>query len=54
MRNSASLLQQDCGMYRSCRAADDGRTTWAVVENVAVGGALCFALWFFTSMAFLA
>jgi hypothetical protein len=54
MRNPASLLQQDGGMYRSCRAAEDDRTAWAVVEDVALGGVLCFTLWFFTSMAFLA
>ncbi len=54
MRNSASLLQQDGGMYRSCRAAEDGHTAWAVVEDVALGGVLCLTLWFFTSMAFLA
>jgi hypothetical protein len=53
MRNPASLLQQDCGMHRSRRAADDGRQAWAVVEDVAVGGGLCLAVWFFTSMAFL-
>jgi hypothetical protein len=41
-------------MYRSCRAADDDRTPWAVIEDVAVGGGLCLALWFFTSVAFLA
>jgi hypothetical protein len=54
MRNSASLLQEDGVMYRPRRAAGDGRTTWAVVEDVAVGGLLCFTLWFFTSLAFLA
>jgi hypothetical protein len=54
MRNSASLLRQDSAMYRSGRVSGDDRTAWAVVEDVAVGGGLCLALWFFTSMAFLA
>jgi hypothetical protein len=54
MRNSTLLPRQDSVVYRSRRAADDDRTTWAVVEDVALGGALCLALWFFTSMAFLA
>src|SRR5918994_7287089 len=54
MRHSTLLPRQDSVVYRSCRAADDDRTTWAVVEDVALGGALCLALWFFTSMAFLA
>jgi hypothetical protein len=42
---------------RSCpaRASADGqRTDWPVVGDVAAGGALCLAIWFFTSMAFLA
>ena len=54
MRNSASLLQQDSVMYPSGRVSGDDRRAWAVVEDVAVGGGLCLALWFFTSMAFLA
>jgi hypothetical protein len=54
MRNSALLLQQDGVMYRSGRVSGDDRPTWAVVEDVAVGGGLCLALWFFTSLAFLA
>ena len=54
MGNSTSPPRQDGVMYRSCRAADDDRTAWAVVEDVAVGGGLCLALWFFTSVAFLA
>ena len=54
MRNSASLLQQDSVMYRSGRVSGDDRTAWAVVEDIAVGGGLCLALWFFTSLAFLA
>ena len=54
MRKSASLLQQDDIMYRPYLAADDDRAAWAVVEDVALGGGLCLALWFFTSMAFLA
>jgi hypothetical protein len=41
-------------MYRLRRVIDDDRTAWAVVEEVAVGGGLCLALWFLTSMAFLA
>ena len=53
MRNSASLPQQDSVMYRSGRVSGDDRTAWAVVEDVAVGGGLCLALWFFTSLAFL-
>jgi hypothetical protein len=54
MRNSTLPLRQDSVVYRSCRAAEDDRTTWAVVEDVALGGVLCLTLWFFTSMAFLA
>ncbi len=54
MRNSASPLQQDSVMYRSGRVSGDDRTAWAIVEDVAVGGGLCLALWFFTSLAFLA
>ena len=54
MRNSVSLPQQDGVVYRSRHTANDDRTAWAVVEDVAVGGGLCLALWFFTSMAFLA
>jgi hypothetical protein len=54
MRDSASLLQQNSVMYRSCRVAEDDRPAWAVVEDVALGGVLCLTLWFFTSMAFLA
>jgi hypothetical protein len=54
MRNSASLLQQDGAVYRSCRIVEDDRPAWAVAEDVVVGGGLCLALWFFTSLAFLA
>ena len=54
MRNSALLLQRDSVMYRSGRVSGGDRTAWAVVEDVAVGGGLCLALWFFTSLAFLA
>jgi hypothetical protein len=54
MRNSASPLRQDGVIYRPGRAADDERTAWAVVEDIALGGVLCLTLWFFTSMAFLA
>ena len=54
MRNSASLLRQDGVMYRPGRVSGDDRPAWAVVEDVAVGGGLCLALWFFTSLAFLA
>ena len=54
MRKSASLLPQDSVMYRSGRVSSDDRPVWAVVEDVVVGGGLCLALWFFTSMAFLA
>ena len=54
MRNSALLPRQDSVMYRSGRVSGDDRTAWAVVEDVAVGGGLCLALWFFTSLAFLA
>ena len=54
MRKSAPLPWQDGAMYPSYPAADDKRPAWAVVEDVAVGGGLCLALWFFTSMAFLA
>ena len=54
MRNLASLPRQDSVMYRSGRVSGDDRTAWAVVEDVAVGGWLCLALWFFTSLAFLA
>ena len=41
----------------SCPArapADGQRTDWAVVGDLAAGGALCRAGWFFSSMAFLA
>jgi hypothetical protein len=41
-------------MYRSRHVAGDDRPAWAVVEDVAVGGGLCLALWFLTSVAFLA
>jgi hypothetical protein len=54
MRNSASLLRQDGAMYRPGRVSGDDRPAWAVVKDVAVGGGLCLALWFFTSLAFLA
>ena len=54
MRNSASLPQQDSVMHRSGRVPGDDHTAWAVVEDVTVGGGLCLALWFFTSLAFLA
>jgi hypothetical protein len=54
MRKSAPLPWQDDAMYRPRRGTDDHRPTWAVVEDVAVGGGLCLALWFFTSLAFLA
>ena len=54
MRNLASLPRQDSVMYRSGRVSGDDRTAWAMVEDVAVGGGLCLALWFFTSLAFLA
>jgi hypothetical protein len=53
MRNSVPLLPQGSVMHRSWRTADDDRAAWAVVEDVALGGALCLALWFFTSVAFL-
>ena len=43
---------------RSCPArayADDEEgTDWAAVGDLAAGGALCLAVWFFTSVAFLA
>ena len=35
-------------------SADGQRTEWTVVGDFAAGGALCLAIWFFTSMAFLA
>ena len=54
MRNLASLPQQDSVMYRSGRVSGDDHTAWAMVEDVTVGGGLCLALWFFTSLAFLA
>jgi hypothetical protein len=54
MRNLASLPRQDGVMYRPGRVSGDDRPAWAVVEDVAVGGGLCLALWFFTSLAFLA
>jgi hypothetical protein len=54
MHNLTLLLQQDSVMYRSGRVSGDDRTAWAVVEDVAAGGGLCLALWFFTSLAFLA
>ena len=54
MRNSALLPQQDGVMYRPGRVSGDDRPAWAVVEDVALGGGLCLALWFFTSVAFLA
>jgi hypothetical protein len=54
MRNSTSLLPRDSSIHRSHHVAGGDRTPWAVVEDVAVGGGLCLALWFFTSMAFLA
>ena len=53
MRNSVPLLPQGSVMHRSWRAADDDRAAWAVVEDVVLGGTLCLALWFFTSVAFL-
>jgi hypothetical protein len=54
MRDSTLPLRQDGAMRRSGRVTDDDRTAWAVVEDVALGGGLCLALWFFTSVAFLA
>ena len=54
MREMTLPPRQDGAMYRPRRAADDDRAPWAVVEDVALGGVLCLALWFFTSMAFLA
>ena len=41
-------------MHRPRRVTGDDRSAWAVVEDIALGGVLCLALWFFTSMAFLA
>jgi hypothetical protein len=54
MREMILPPRQDGAVYRPRRADDDGRAAWAVVEDVALGGVLCLALWFFTSMAFLA
>ena len=54
MRDRASLPQQDCLVHDFRHTTGDDRTARAVVEDVAVGGGLCLALWFFTSLAFLA
>jgi hypothetical protein len=54
MRSSTLPPRQDSIMYHPRRATDDDRAPWAVVEDIAVGGGLCLALWFFTSLAFLA
>jgi hypothetical protein len=55
MRHSTSLLlPRHSSMRRPHRAAGEDGALWAAVEDVAVGAALCAALWFFTSVAFLA
>jgi hypothetical protein len=55
MHHSTSLLPpRDGSLRRPHRAGGEHGAPWAVVEDVAVGAALCAALWFFTSMAFLA
>jgi hypothetical protein len=54
MGNLLSVARLDGAVLPSCRAAGDRSTAWAVVGDAAAGGMLCLALWFFTSMAFLA
>ena len=54
MRESALPLRRRGGVPRPHRAADRGPLAWAVVGDITLGGVLWLALWFFTSVAFLA
>ena len=54
MCNVTPLPQRGSSVYRPHGVAGEDRTPWAALEDVAVGGGLCLALWFFTSLAFLA